>query len=194
MSETCWIQMWVELPKDRVEAYKDFLAAYVSEQKRAGRFPRPLNNRVTPLMGWMKEQKVVPDEATAMAVVSLLFLAVCALNLMGLLLAKFLAPAPEIGVRRALGARRLDIFVQHIVECELVAIIGGAIGIALSLGGISVLNNWIKVFANRPDMIQFDPQMLILGVALSLAAGLVAGAYPAWRVCRIAPAIHLKVQ
>jgi putative ABC transport system permease protein len=194
VSETCWIQMWVELPKDRVEPYKDFLAAYVGEQKKAGRFPRPVNNRVTPLMGWLKEQKVVPDEATAMAVVSLLFLAVCALNLMGLLLAKFLARAPEIGVRRALGARRLDIFVQHIVECELVAVIGGAIGIALSLGGISVLNNWIKTIANRPDMVQFDPQMLLLAVALSLAAGLVAGAYPARRVCRIPPAIHLKVQ
>jgi len=47
---------------------------------------------------------------------------------------------------------------------------------------------------NRPDIVQFDPQMLVLAVALSLAAGLVAGAYPAWRVCRIAPAIHLKVQ
>jgi putative ABC transport system permease protein len=194
VSETCWIQMWVELPKDRVEPYEDFLAAYVSEQKKAGRFPRPLNNRVTPVMGWLKEQKVVPDEVTAMAVVSLLFLAVCALNLMGLLLAKFLARAPEIGVRRALGARRLDIFVQHIVECELVAIIGGAIGIALSLGGLSVINNWVKTLANRPDFVQFDPQMLLLAVALSLAAGLVAGAYPAWRVCHIAPAIHLKVQ
>jgi putative ABC transport system permease protein len=194
VSETCWIQMWVELPADRVEAYKDFLAAYVSEQKKAGRFPRPLNNRVTPLMGWLKEQKVVPDEITAMAVVSVLFLAVCSLNLMGLLLAKFLARAPEIGVRRALGARRLDIFVQHIVECELVAVIGGAIGIALSFGGIAVLNNWVKTLMNRPDIVQFDPQMLLLAVALSLAAGLVAGAYPAWRVCHIAPAIHLKVQ
>lgn len=194
VSETCWIQMWVELPGDRVEAYKDFLAAYVGEQKKAGRFPRPLNNRVTPVMAWLKEQKVVPDEITAMAVVSVLFLAVCALNLMGLLLAKFLARAPEIGVRRALGARRVDIFVQHIVECELVAMIGGAIGIALSLGGIAVLNNWVKTIVSRPDIVQFDPQMLLLAVALSLAAGLVAGAYPAWRVCRIAPAIHLKVQ
>jgi putative ABC transport system permease protein len=194
VSETSWIQMWVELPGDRVEAYEDFLDAYVIEQKKAGRFPRPLNNHVTPLMGWLKEKKVVPDEVTAMAVVSLLFLAVCALNLMGLLLAKFLARAPEIGVRRALGARRVDIFVQHIVECELVAMVGGAIGIALSFGGIAVLNNWVKTMLNRPDIVQFDPQMLLLAVVLSLAAGLVAGAYPAWRVCRIAPAIHLKVQ
>jgi putative ABC transport system permease protein len=84
--------------------------------------------------------------------------------------------------------------VQHIVECELVAIIGGAIGIAMSLAGIVILNNWVKTILNRPDVIQFDPQMLLLAVGLSLAAGLVAGAYPAWRVCHIAPAIHLKVQ
>ena len=193
-SETCWIQMWVELPKDRVEPYKDFLAAYVGEQKKTGRFPRPLNNRVEPVMDYLKVRKVVPDEVNAMAVVSLLFLTVCALNLMGLLLAKFLARAPEIGVRRALGARRVDIFVQHIVECELVAIIGGAIGIAMSLAGIAILNNWVKTIVNRPDIIQFDPQMLLLAVGLSLAAGLIAGAYPAWRVCHIAPAIHLKVQ
>ena len=194
VSETCWIQMWVELPKDRVEPYKDFLAAYVGEQKKAGRFPRPQNNRVEKVMDYLKVRKVVPDEVNAMAVVSILFLAVCALNLMGLLLAKFLARAPEIGVRRALGARRLDIFVQHIVECELVAVIGGAIGIAMSLAGIAILNNWVKTILNRPDIIQFDPQMLLLAVGLSLAAGLVAGAYPAWRVCHIAPAIHLKVQ
>ena len=40
----------------------------------------------------------------------------------------------------------------------------------------------------------FDAQMLLVAVGLSLLAGLVAGVYPAWRVCRIAPAIHLKVQ
>ena len=194
VSETTWIQMWVELQKDKVGAYEDFLAAYVHEQKRAGRFPRPLHNRVTPMTEWLKARKVVPDEITAMAVVSLLFLAVCALNLMGLLLAKFLARAPEIGVRRALGARRLDIFVQHVVECELVAIIGGAIGILLSLGGLAVLNNWAKTLVARGDIVQFDAQMLALAVGLSLLAGLVAGLYPAWRVCRIAPAIHLKVQ
>ncbi len=179
VSESTWIQMWAELPKDRVQAYKDFLDAYVNEQKKTGRFRRPLNNRVEPVMEYLKVRQVVPNEITAMAVVSLLFLAVCALNLMGLLLAKFLARAPEIGVRRALGARRLDIFVQHVVECELVAIIGGAIGIALSVGGIIVLNNWVKTILNRPDIIQFDPQMLLLAVGMSLLAGLVAGAYPA---------------
>jgi putative ABC transport system permease protein len=193
-SETSWIQMWVELPPDRAAAYKDYVDAYVMEQKKTGRFPRPLNNRVTPLMAWLKEQKTVPQEVTTMMIVSLLFLAVCALNLTGLLLSKFLARAPEIGVRRALGARRLDVFLQHIVECELVAVVGGAIGVALSLGGLAVLNKWGQTLAQRDDLFRFDGTMLMAAVGLSLLAGLLAGVYPAWRVCRTAPAMHLKLQ
>jgi len=61
-------------------------------------------------------------------------------------------------------------------------------------GGIAVLNNWVKTLIARADIVQFDAQMLAMAVGLSLLAGLVAGLYPAWRVCRIAPAIHLKVQ
>ena len=129
-----------------------------------------------------------------MMIVSLLFLAVCALNLTGLLLSKFLARAPEIGVRRALGARRLDVFLQHIVECELVAVVGGAIGVLLSLGGLAVINKWGETLAQRNDLFRFDGTMLAASAGLSLLAGLLAGVYPAWRVCRTAPAIHLKLQ
>jgi putative ABC transport system permease protein len=195
VSETCWIQMWVELPDaERRAAYEDFLKAYAMEQKKAGRFPRPVNNRVTPVVAWMREQEVVPKEATAMMVVSLLFLLVCSLNLMGLLLGKFLARAPEIGVRRALGARRIDVFVQHLVECELVGVVGGSVGLGLSLIGLVLLNRWATIFTSRPDLFRLDLSMTLLALGLSLLAGLVAGAYPAWRVCRIPPALHLKIQ
>jgi putative ABC transport system permease protein len=193
-SETSWIQFWAELPEDRVQPYKDFIDAYVIEQKKTGRFPRPLNNRVTPMMAWLKEQKTVPEEVTTMMIVSLLFLAVCSLNLTGLLLSKFLARAPEIGVRRALGARRLDIFLQHLVECEMVAIVGGTIGVVLSLGGLAIVNKWGQTLAQRADLFRLDATMLAWAVGLSLLAGLLAGVYPAWRVCRTAPAMHLKLQ
>ena len=62
--------------------------------------------------------------------VGLLFLVVAAVNLIGLLLGKFLARADEVGVRRALGASRRDVFLQHLVECQVVALLGGAIGVA----------------------------------------------------------------
>ncbi|MCM3877594.1 MAG: ABC transporter permease, partial [Thermoanaerobaculia bacterium] len=54
VSETTWIQMWVELPDAKaVAAYKGFLDAYATEQKKIGRFQRPLNNKVTPLLDFM---------------------------------------------------------------------------------------------------------------------------------------------
>lgn len=194
-SETCWLQYWVELPTEaKLHEYEDYLTAYVMEQKKAGRFGRPLNNRVTAVLPWMAEQGVVPNETSAMAVVSLLFLAVCSLNLTGLLLGKFLARASEVGVRRALGARRRDIFMQHIIECEIVGAIGGVLGLVISLGGLKVLNKWMMLVLNRGDLFRIDLPMTALAIGLSLLAGLIAGAYPAWRICRIQPAVHLKVQ
>ncbi len=194
-AEVNWIQMWVELPTpDKVAAYEDFLRSYVLEQKKAGRLPRPVNNRVTPLMGWLKEQGIVPKQTTTLLIVSLLFLAVCALNLVGLLLGKFLARANEVGVRRALGATRGDIFLQYIIECELVGILGGIIGLLLSIGGIAVLNSWLKTVAQRADFFRLDAPMILLSVGLSLLAALVAGVYPAWRTSRLAPANYLRLQ
>jgi putative ABC transport system permease protein len=195
VSETTWLQMWVELPDQATrQRYVDFLTAYVAEEKKQGRFPRPLRVEVTPLRTLMDEQGVTPPELTAMVVVSLLFLAVCALNLTGLLLAKFLARAPEIGVRRALGASRKQVFLQHVVECELVGVLGGALGILLSLAAVGFANGWVKALFNRSDLIQLDATMTAYALGLSLLAGLVAGVYPAWRVCRIPPAVHLKLQ
>ncbi len=192
--EQTFIQMWVELPDAAaVAAYRAFLDAYALDQKKHGRFLRPLNNRVTSVLPLMDDFKVVPKETSVLFVVSLLFLLVCSLNLVGLLLGKFLARAPEVGVRRALGASRLDIFLQHIVECELIGLVGGLIGIALSVGTLALLNTTVKAFGARPDFFRLDPPMIGLSLVLSLAAGFVAGAYPAWRTCQLPPAIHLKV-
>jgi len=165
----------------------------VLEQKKTGRFARPLNNRLSSVSEWMRIAGVVPPSANAMLIVSLLFLAVCAVNLVGLLLGKFLARGGEVGVRRALGASRTDIFVQHIVECELVAIVGGVVGIALSLAALAGMNAWLKTFQARGEFFRLDAPMILLSIGLALAAGFVAGAYPAWRTCRLPPAEHLKI-
>jgi putative ABC transport system permease protein len=195
VSESVWIQFWVELPTaEHVARYKAFVDAYTLEQKKLGRFQRPLNNRVQSVKEWMTEVKVVPKQTTAMMAVSLLFLLICALNLIGLLLGKFLARAPEIGVRRAMGARRLDVFVQHIVECEMVALVGGAVGLALAFGGLWAVNLWTKAITQRSDFFQIDWKMAAFAAIAALAAGLVAGIYPALRVCRIPPATHLRMQ
>ncbi|HEV7921791.1 MAG TPA: ABC transporter permease [Thermoanaerobaculia bacterium] len=189
-SDTDFVQFWVELPTPaRQAAYNDFLTGYVREQKKVGRFGRPLNNRVTNLTGLMDEWEVVPKQVKAMSIVSLLFLAVCSLNLVGLLLGKFLARVPEVSVRRALGASRLQVFWQHVVECELVGIAGGAIGLLLSLGILKVMTKLLPF----GEIIRLDGEMVLTAIFLSLVAGLLAGIYPAWRVCSVPPAMQLKI-
>jgi len=193
-SESVWLQMWVELPTAQArQEYEDFLAAYVHEQQQVGRLTRPVNNRLRDVREWMTVSEVVPPEAKTMLIIGLLFLLVCSINLIGILLGKFLGRAPEVGVRRALGASRGSVFAQHLVECEVVALLGGAVGLALSTVTLRVLNRLFTEGAER-ELFTLDLTMLGAGVALALAAGIVAGAYPAWRICRVAPATYLKQQ
>lgn len=189
-SETDWIQYWVELrsPADRA-AYQQFLDNYVRQEKTKGRFPRPLNNQVASMLEMLKESGVVRPALNAMAAMSILFLVICALNLTGLLLGKFLARAPEVSVRRALGATRADIFLQHIAECEIVGVAGGVIGMLLSLGVL----RFIAKLITATTVISLDLEMILAAIFLSLVAGLIAGLYPAWRICTLQPAVQLKV-
>jgi len=189
-SDIDFVQFWVELrsPRDR-EMYQRFIDGYVMEEKKHGRFERPLHNELTPMMDLMREFGVVRPEITAMAAISVLFLGICALNLTGLLLSKFLARAPEVSVRRALGATRGHVFLQHIVECEVVGLAGGTIGMLLAAGAMRFIGKLITT----TSVIGLDAEMIFAAVFLSLGAGFIAGLYPAWRICSVQPAVQLKI-
>jgi putative ABC transport system permease protein len=190
-SEMNWIQYWVELPTpEKQQAYRDLLTGYIRDQKKIGRFPRPLFFKMMAIPDLMEEYNVVPRQVKAMSTVSLLFLVVCSLNLVGLLLGKFLARIPEVSVRRALGASRLQVFWQHIVECEVIGVIGGAIGMLLAAGTLALI---AKALPNG-EAIGLSLEMVLASIFLSLVAGLLAGIYPAWRVCTVPPAMQLKLQ
>lgn len=189
-SDVDWVQFWVELrsPAD-AEQYHRFVDGYVLEEKKHGRFERPLDNRVTSLHDLLRVFGVIRPQVTAMAAISILFLVICALNLTGLLLGKFLARAPEVSVRRALGATRIDVFLQHITECELVGLAGGAIGMLLSIGAMRLIGKFIT----STSVISLDLEMILAALFLSLGAGFLAGLYPAWRICSVQPAVQLKI-
>jgi putative ABC transport system permease protein len=193
-SESIWIQFWAELDtaKQR-EAYESWLAGYVGEQKKLGRFARPLNNRLWDVMAWLEWQQIVPRSTKTMLVISLLFLVVSSVNLIGILLGKFLARSPEVGVRRALGASRRHVFMQHLLECELVGLLGGAVGVLAALPLLHGIERLTRS-PESPQFLQLELPILGAGILLALIAGLVAGIYPAWRICRIPPAAHLKAQ
>lgn len=195
-SECVWFHAWFEIRDPaKQRAFREFLDNYVIEQKKHGRFPRPLNNYLYDVDGWLKRNKVVGDDNKAMLTLAFAFLAVCLVNTVGLLLAKFLNAAPVAGVRRALGASRRDIFWQHLTESGVVALTGGIAGGLLGLAGIWALRAWYGAFVkDAVRSLPVDPMNFAYAIAIAVLAGLLAGLYPAWRIGRAAPASYLKVQ
>jgi putative ABC transport system permease protein len=194
-SECISFNAWFELRSaEKQRAFREFLDNYVIEQKKHGRFPRPLNNYLYDVEGWLERNEVVQDDNKAMLTMAFAFLAVCLVNTVGLLLAKFLNAAPIAGVRRALGASRRDIFWQHLTESGVVALAGGIVGGLLGLAGVWALRAWYGRFVDEATrVLPFDETSFLICVGIAIAAGLMAGLYPAWRIGRAAPASYLKV-
>jgi putative ABC transport system permease protein len=192
-SECIWIQFWAELRDEKEKQdYLVFLDAYVEQQKELGRFPGLIDNRLSNVMEWMKTQEVVNEDAQVMLGLSLLFLLVCLLNTIGLLLAKFLGKSGDIGLRRALGASRSSLFIQHMIEAGLIGLGGGMGGLVLAWLGLRGIEMLLGDFAE--NLVGLDWLMVLTAIGLAIVSALLAGLYPTWRACRITPASQLKAQ
>ncbi len=125
-----WLQMWVELETpQQVADYRRFLHDYAAQEHASGRFQRgPDTARLYPLMDWLGHKKLVPSEVQLQLWLAIGFLIVCLVNIVALLLAKFLRRGGEVGVRRALGARASDILLQLGCEAALIGVAGGCTG------------------------------------------------------------------
>jgi putative ABC transport system permease protein len=187
-----WMQYWVQLDSpDKVEAYKRYLTNYSDQQRASGRYQRPTNVRLRSLMEWLDYKEVVPSDVRLQVWLAFGFLSVCLLNTVGLLLAKFLRRSSEIGVRRALGASRRDIFAQCLVEAGTVGLAGGVLGLGLAMLGLWGVRQQPASYA---DLAHLDPVMLITTFVLAIAASVLAGLVPAWHACQVTPAVQLKSQ
>ncbi len=191
-SECVWMQMWVQLDSPaRLAEYKSFLDSYVAEQKKSGRFPRPSNNRLLDVNEWMVDQKVVSNDMKIQTGLGFAFLAVCLVNTIGLLLAKFTRKAGEVGLRRALGASKREIFTQFLVESGVVGLSGGILGLAFTGLGLIAVRTLYEYYKS---VAQLDWTMIATTVVLAVSAAILAGLYPTWRACQVAPAAQLKTQ
>jgi len=187
-----WMQYWVQLDSpDKVEAYKRYITNYSDQQRAAGRFQRPTNVRLRSVMEWLDYKRVVPGDVRLQVWLAFGFLAVCLLNTVGLLLAKFLRRSGEIGVRRALGASRRAIFAQCLVEAGTVGLAGGLLGLGLAMLGLWAVRQQPVGYA---DLAHLDPLMLLATFALAIFASVLAGLVPAWHACQVTPAVQLKSQ
>lgn len=187
-----WLQYWAELDAPAsARAYRQYLVNYSEQQKALGRFHYKDKPRVAlrDLMGWLQYNHVVPSDVRLQAWVAFGFLFVCLLNTVGLLLAKFMRRAPEVGVRRALGASRRAIFAQFLVEAAGIGLAGGVLGLLLALLGLWAVRHTPSDYA---ALAQLDTRMFLTTFAMAIAASLLAGLLPAWRACQVAPALQLK--
>ncbi len=191
-SECTWLQFWFETrtASDRAEL-QSWLDNYASDQRKLGRLKRNAPNKLYNVMEWMEHMKVVGNDSKLSAWLAFGFLVLCLVNTIGLLLAKFSARASEVGIRRALGASRRDVFRQFLVETGVVGLAGGVLGLALAFGALALIGMQSKGMAAVARM---DWQMLVLTFVMSVAAAMVAGLLPTWRACQVAPAIQLKSQ
>ena len=130
------------------------------------------------------QELIVGDIRTTLwmlfAAVALVLLIACA-NIGNLLFARALGRRKEIAIRSALGAGRARVFLQLLIESLMLALIGGAAGLALAhftlAAGASLLADQIP----RADEITIDARVLLFALAASIVTGILSGALPALR-------------
>ncbi|MFC5740157.1 ABC transporter permease [Dyella tabacisoli] len=190
-SECIWAQFWVEAPsKADVDTYRQFLQGYAAEQQRAGRFHWAPNVRTRDVMDWLDHQNVVPAESKISLLVAMGFLLICLVNTVGLLLAKFMRRAPEIGVRRALGASRREIYGQFLIEAGTVGLAGGLLGLLLT--GLGVFGVSLVFDPKIARLATLDASLVALTMLVAVLATVLAAFYPTWRAAQVQPAWQLK--
>jgi putative ABC transport system permease protein len=110
------------------------------------------------------------------------------IGIMNIMLATVLERTREIGVRRAIGARRNDIRNQFIIESFTISVAGGLMGIAMGLAiarGVAVYAGWETIVT---------PFSIMLSTGVSLAVGLLFGIYPAVRAANLDPIDALRYE
>ena len=131
------------------------------------------------------QSKVMTLLLASIAAVSLL---VGGIGIMNIMLVSVTERTREIGIRRAIGAKRRDILLQFLVEAAFLSLAGGAFGVLLGIATATLVTQ----FARWPTMIQ--PGAVGLAFTFASAVGLFFGFYPARRASRLDPIVALRYQ
>ncbi len=130
--------------------------------------------------------------ALLLGAVAFLLLIAC-LNIANLLLAKGISRQREVAIRGALGARRSTIFAQFLTESLMLAILGGALGLAMGYAMLQGLIAAIPPDTLPPEAdLRLNIPVLLFMLAATAVAGLLFGCAPAWYASRTNPAETLK--
>jgi putative ABC transport system permease protein len=135
------------------------------------------------LEGWNKISAVLITALPGLVAISLVVGGIVIMNIMLMAVAE---RTREIGIRKALGAKRRDIMAQFVVESATLSTVGAAIGILAGIGLAFVIR------ALTPLPAAVAPWSVGLGVFLGVAVGMAAGIYPASRASKLDPIVALR--
>jgi len=131
-------------------------------------------------------REVEGSVARSSLILSVIALAVGAASIANAATASVSARTPEIGLRRAIGGRRIHIFAQLLGETTALGVLGGTVGVLLGTvvtAVVSMINRWTPVL---------DLRTALVAVGITSAVGLVAGLWPALKATRIQPVAALQ--
>jgi len=137
------------------------------------------------LEGWKKISTILFAALPGLVAISLVVGGIVIMNIMLMAVAE---RTHEIGIRKALGAKRRDILAQFIVESATLSTVGAIFGIGLGIG----LAFLVKSTTPLPAAVA--PWSIVVGVALGVAVGMTAGIYPASRASRLDPIAALRAE
>jgi putative ABC transport system permease protein len=100
---------------------------------------------------------------------------------MNIMLVSVTERTKEIGIRKAVGARRVDILMQFLIEAVVVTAVGGVIGLGIG----EVVSVLINTYSPLPAYVPI--WAIAVGILVSAGVGIVFGLYPAWKASRLNP-------
>ena len=172
-------QFWVQLDSpQQVAAYQQFMHQLVQSEKAAGRHPRPEANLLTNILDITEHFKARNRQLDAFALVSLLFLLVCLFNASHLSLNRYLASQYEFGLRRALGASRIQLQQLILADVAVSALLALLLSLLVAAGAMTLIASLLPATGN---LTSWNMLMVTAMAGTALLACYLVTLYPALR-------------
>ncbi len=143
---------------------------------------------MTEMLGRMQES--LATFSIFLASVGAIALIVGGIGIMNIMLVSVTERTREIGIRKAVGARRIDILGQFLVEAAVLSLTGGIIGLLIAFGGSELIGG-IRLM-RFPVEAKITLDIIAVALTVSIGIGLVSGTYPAFRAATLDPIESLR--
>ncbi len=169
---------------DAIEDLKDEITGIM---RRSRRIPPDKENNFSineqeQLMSFYKQ--ITSGVYAAGILIGGISLLVGGIGIMNIMLVSVTERTPEIGIRKALGARKSQILRQFLIESALICTVGGTVGILLALAGAKIINQWL------PTIMPLS--IGISGILFAALVGILSGLYPATKAALLDPIVALR--